>query len=112
MLLIVILVLAVPGNSQQPYPCSTNYTVRLDRNSSAGRLQICWSEEESPSTLKWYSVCSSTILNDVFAAADDVAALVCWQLGFNRTGYQGTFGEGTFGEDYIPCFNESFVFRS
>ena len=82
MLLIVILVLALPGNSQLRHPCSI-YTVRLDRNSSAGRLQICWSEGGS-STLQWHSVCG--VLND------DVAALVCRQLGFNRAEYQGTFG--------------------
>ena len=82
MLLIVILVLAVPGSSQQPYPCSTKYTVRLDRN-SYGRLQICWSEEGS-SALQWYSVCN--VLYDV------AAAVVCRQLGFNSAGYQGTFG--------------------
>ena len=82
MLLIVILVLAVPGNSQQPCS-STKYTVRLDSDSSssAGRLQICWSDGSS--ALQWYSVCS--VLN---AAA---ATVVCRQLGFN-TGNQGTFG--------------------
>ena len=83
MLLIVILVLAVPGNSQQP--CSTKYTVRLD-TCSYGRLQICWSEEGS-SELQWYSVCSSSrMLNDI------AAAVVCRQLGFNRAGNQGKFG--------------------
>ena len=87
MLLIVILVLAVPGSSQQPYPCSTKYTVRLDSDSSssAGRLQICWSDGSS--TLQWYSVCS------VFNAAAAAATVVCRQLGFN-TGNQGTFGVG------------------
>ena len=80
MLLIVILVLAVPGKSQQPCPC-TKYTVSLD-TCSYGSLQICWSEEGS-STPQWYSVCSSSsMLNDDAAAA--VAAVVCRQLGFNR----------------------------
>ena len=83
MLLIVILVLSLPGNSQQP-PC-TIYKVRPDSN-SYGRLQICWSDGSSRP--QWYSVCS--VLNDV------AAALVCRQLrqlDFN-TGNQGTFGVG------------------
>ena len=84
MLLIVILVLAVPSNSQ--HHLCTKYTVRLDRNSSssAGRFQICWCEGSS--RLQWYSVCTVPVLND-----DAVAAVVCRQLGFN-TGSQGTFG--------------------
>ena len=95
MLLIVILVLAVLGNSQPPYPCSTKYTISLDR-CSYGSLQICWSGEGS-SELQWYSVCSSSsILND--AADDDdaaaaVAAVVCGQLGFNSAaGNRRMFG--------------------
>ena len=80
MLLIVILVLSLPGNSQQPL--CTKYKVRPDSN-SYGRLQICWSEGGS-SRLQWYSVCN--VLND------DAAALVCRQLGFNRARNQGTFG--------------------
>ena len=88
MLLIVILVLAVPGSSQN-HPCN-KYTVRLDRNNSAGRLQICWSEGE---TLQRHSVC--TMLNDdAAAAAASAAAVVCRQLGFNSAGNQGTFGVG------------------
>ena len=86
MLLIVILVLAVPGNSQRP--CTTKYTARLNSNSSAGRLQICWSEESA--RLKWHSVCSSSssMLND------DATAAVCRQFDFNCAGSRGTFGVG------------------
>ena len=85
MLLIVILVLAVPSSSQLRNGCSNKYTVRLDRNSSAGRLQICWSEEE-PARLQWYSVCN--VLNGV------ATAVVCRQLGFNRARNRGIFGVG------------------
>ena len=81
MLLIVILVLAVPGNSQN-HPC-TKYSVKLVRSSYARRLQICWSDGER---LQWYSVCS--VLND------DAAAAVCGPLGINSPGNQGTFGIG------------------
>ena len=97
MLLIVILVLAVSGSSQR---CGTKYKVKPDSN-SYGRLRICWGSGERPSGLKWYSVCSSTMLNDV------AAAVVCRQLGFNSAGNQGTFGVGLH-----SSFNESFVFRS